>query len=229
MFVEMRNTKVASNMPRAANLILEHLADSDATSDLMIRRRNIIAFMESFITNCLGLETFSDNSLIDNLSMLPSSIDCFTSSSLIGYNLGRHVNISFSINSEATSPWYLNLCQSLCELSSQTGKNKCDDKTLRDIPEVMVSAANIVVERISYIPAEARLEAVVNKITVQISPNNYCVLGFSTILTEFDRIIPLSNVFQRSLLLVKAWCSFEAESTTMIQPATGRLCCFNLS
>lgn len=208
--------RIASHLTQAADLILEHISNSNANSEEMMRRRKVVQGMHSLITNCLGFQTFSDEALTDNLPMLNLPVDTAPSFILLEEIRNRDVNISFYLSPEDCLPWYLNLCESLSKHSMSI--RKCDDSL-----EDLASAANITIERISYIPAEARLEAIVDNITVNISPNDFFVLGFSTIIKEFDVSISSSNLFQRSLLLVKAWCLFEAQSVTRVQRVTGKL------
>ena len=206
--------RITQHLNRAANLILEHISDTNATSDEIMRRRKVVEGMDSLITNCLGLPTFSDESLTDNFSMLNFPAKPTSSFTSIVEISNRDVNISFRLGPEDCLPWYLNLCESLSKHSLSIGK--CEDS-----PEDPTNSANIIIERISYIPAEARLEAIVNNITVNISPNDFFVLGFSTIVREFNSAISSTNLFQQSLLLVKAWCAFEAQSVAGIQRITG--------
>ena len=208
--------RITPHLNRAANLIVEHISDSNANSVEIMKRRKVVEGMDSLITNCLGLPTFSDESLTDNLSMLNFPVNPTSSSTSIEERRNRDVNISFRLGPEDSLQWYLNLCESLSKHSLSIGK--CEDS-----PEDSASAANIIIERISYILAEARLEAIVNNITVNISPNDFFVLGFSTIVREFDDAISSTNLFQQSLLLVKAWCAFEAQSVASIQRVTGIL------
>lgn len=89
--------------------------------------------------------------------------------------------------------WFIRVNEALC--NSSLGPNKVQ---------------GINVEKVSFLPADVKIILQINSVTVDISPNELSTLYTSALTEDFHSLISSDNLFKRSLLLVKAWITYEA-------------------
>ena len=166
---------------------------------------------------------------------------------LTGRNSQSRVEVSFCSDSEDSLPWFVYVCEFLTRQagsSANRGRNENHDRNEQERKESNKKAlhsdsklifkdpandhnaeynnklSSVSVERISYYPTENQLEAIINNISVNIVPNDFCSYGFSVILEEYNNI-STNNLFKRCVLLSKLWCLFEAPAIMSVHASKG--------
>lgn len=81
----------------------------------------------------------------------------------------------------------------------------------------------ISVYSICYYPAESRMQVAANDLIVNLEPNGFCSLRYSSILDQFNlNILPI-NDFKNCALLIKAWCMLEAPRLLHVEDSPGKI------
>eukprot|EP01041_Mallomonas_annulata_P000479 gene479-895_t len=89
--------------------------------------------------------------------------------------------------------WFIRVNEALC--ASSTGANKIQ---------------GISVDKITFFPNEVKIVVELNNLAVDISPNELASLYSSALFEDFNTLVGHENLFKKSVILVKAWLTYEA-------------------
>lgn len=219
----MNRTELILLLSNSTSLVLTNLLDSDSARIERERKRICIDWVMSVVKRCLNHSShvFHVGSLVSNICLLTSPILSTPATSYFRKSTEINVDICFYLTDTNSTRWFSDVQKSLCE--SLNGNETCTQtSTSLNKQDSTVNNNNISVASISYFPTDMRLEALVNDITFNIVPNDFVALGFSVILEEFNNKISTDNFFKRCVLLIKAWCLFEAPSFIRFQRSKGK-------
>lgn len=219
----MNRTELILLLSNSTSTVLTNLLDSDSARIERERKRICIDWVMSVVKKCLNHSShvFHVGSLVSNICLLMPPVLSIPATACLRKSTGINVNISFYLNDTNSTRWFSDVQKSLCE-SSKGNEKRSQTSTSFNKDEKIVKKNNMSVASISYFPTDLRLEAVVNDISFNIVPNDFVALGFSVILEEFNTKISSDNFFKRCVLLIKAWCLFEAPSFIRFHRSKGR-------
>jgi hypothetical protein len=220
----MNRTELILLLSNSTSLVLTNLLDSDSARIERERKRICIDWVMSVVKKCLhhSSHVFHVGSLVSNICLLTSPTLSIPAASCFRKSTAINVDISFYLNDTNSTRWFSDVQKSLCESFKDIETCSTPSFNKQDKDKTVKNNNNISVASISYYPTDLRLEAVVNDISFNIVPNDFVSLGFSTILEEFNNKISSDNFFKRCVLLIKAWCVFEAPSFIRFQRSKGR-------
>ena len=190
---------------QATSLLLLSILDSESAENVRNHKKSIANWIGALSIEYSGLKPICVGGLLSktSLSLTPS-----------GTNSGRQNSEQIEltlfydkIESPLSDKWYLCLYEALCIQSSE------DQRSCMG-PEGPIlnrlAMKNPAVERVSFFPKEKSLEAVVDGTLVTIKSNNIASLAFASLLEEANACVGNESLLKRSIMLVKAWCTFEA-------------------
>ena len=175
---------IDSLLSEAATLVLRSLVNSAAANAERIRRQSVVNWIDGLCAEFVGLRSLSVGAFLNSTSLLitPEELE---------------LTLFFDKNDASRNDqWFLSLYAALCKHSASSSSSGPNHQ--------------MVVDRISYFPKEQRLEAFTDNILVSIRPNDIGSLTFASLLEDFDRAAGGESLLKRSILLIKAWCIFEA-------------------
>ena len=171
----------------AATVVLHSLLNSESARAENKRRQSVVEWIDDLSTRLLGIRALPVGASLSNTSPLISNEEV-------------ELSLFFDKNdSPRGDRWYLTLYEALCNHSNED-KDKMD----------AWRHPSKVVERISFITVAQKLEAIVDGSIVSIKPNDISSLVFASLLDDFDKAVGGKSLLKRSILLIKAWCIYEA-------------------
>ena len=171
----------------AATVVLHSLLNSESARAENKRRQSVVEWIDDLSTKLLGIRALPVGASLSNTSPLISNEEV-------------ELSLFFDKNdSPRGDRWYLTLYEALCNHSNED-KDKMD----------AWRHPSKVVERISFITVAQKLEAIVDGSIVSIKPNDISSLVFASLLDDFDKAVGGKSLLKRSILLIKAWCIYEA-------------------
>ena len=172
----------------AATVVLHSLLNSESARAENKRRQSVVEWIDDLSTKLLGIRALPVGASLSNTSPLISNEEV-------------ELSLFFDKNdSPRGDRWYLTLYEALCNHSNED-KDKMNAWRL---------PASTIVERISFITVAQKLEALVDGSIVSIKPNDISSLVFASLLDDFDKAVGCKSLLKRSILLIKAWCIYEA-------------------
>lgn len=200
-----------SCVSQATNLLLLSILDSESADNVRNHKRSIANWIGALSTEYSGLKPICVGGTLSKTSL---------SLSPTGTNSGRRNSEQIELTlfyDKAESPqcdkWYLSLYEALCIQSSEDRSCMDSEGPVLNRKEMK----NATVERVSFFPKEKSLEAVVDGTLVTIKSNNISSLAFASMLEDANACVGNDSLLKRSILLVRAWCNFEAPSIQICQ------------
>ena len=192
-------------LSQAATVVLLQLLTSESAGAVRKQRQSIVDWIHDLSEKFIGLRSYLIGDFLSksNLLLRPSpSIPRPPSFEKIDITLFYD-----KCESPQHERWFLSLCEALSNHSSST--------LLYPVPanEACNREADMgtgVVDRVTYFPAVRKLEAVIDRTIVSIRPNDVNSLAFALLFEELNALIGGEDLQKRSILLIKAWCFFEA-------------------
>ena len=192
--------------------MLLSLLDSESADKVRKQRQSIVNLIESLCCQFDELKSFTVGDFLSKTTLLlPPLISQLQSrrGSLSRISTEKVELTLFydNIESPHRERWSFFLYEALCNIplsvKSRTGHVVAAADPRSEMKDVIV-------DRISYFPGDKVLEAVIDGTFVSIKPNNISSLAFASLLEECDASIGNQSLLKRSILLIKAWCRFEA-------------------
>ena len=181
-------------LAEAATLVLHSLLYSGAATVAIKRRQAIVNWIDGLSTHFVGLRAFAVGALFSNINPHVSTEQV-------------ELTLFFDKSENPRSDrWFLGLYEALCKHSSLDRAVTVRHPYNSDTPSLLPT----VVERISYFPREQKLESIADGVLVSIKPNDICSLAFASLLEDINDAVGGESLLKRSILLIKAWCCFEA-------------------
>jgi hypothetical protein len=204
-------------LSQVASLVLHSLLDSDVVDRERKRRQCIMVWMDEITMECLGTRSYSMGALLSHVSilLLPTELPALMSAEQLKEE--QQVEICMFLDPREGSKggsWFLHVYEALSYSSYSLGRNDTDRTTYKEF-------LNTAIEGISYFPKESRLEAMVDNIVVKMIPNDVSSLVFALMLKELDLAVGSDSLIKRSILLIKAWCFFEAPDLVKLRDKRG--------
>ena len=144
------------------------------------QREFIVDHLKGILSKCLGARMFAIGALTSR-TFLPNET----------------IHITPFLCKGQEESWFIRVNEALCTLNSPTSNNT------NNLP-------SIIVERVSFLPSEVKVNIDVNGVNIDISPNELAALYSSSLVEEFNQLVGSDNLFKRSILLIKAWLLYEA-------------------
>ena len=172
----------------AATVVLHGLLNSESARTENKRRQSVVEWIDGLSTKLLGIRALPVGASLSNTSPLISNEEV-------------ELTLFFDKNDNPRGDrWYLTLYEALCNHSDED----------KDKMNAWRFPTSTTVERISFFTGLQKLEAVVDGSIVSIKPNDICSLVFACLLDDFDKAVGGKSLLKRSILLIKAWCIYEA-------------------
>lgn len=109
------------------------------------------------------------------------------------------IDITVVIGKEEATSWYIRLLESLTESAIEN----------LDSARAVHSNEGVHIRSVSFINSEVKLvKCIVDNITVDVSVNKLDGVASVALLAEANRRIGRNDLFLRSVLLLKAWCTY---------------------
>lgn len=116
------------------------------------------------------------------------------------------IDITVIIGKNEASSWYTRLLEALTMSAIEN----------HDIRE------GVHIRSVSFINSEVKLvKCIVDNITVDVSVNKLDGVAFVALLADANRRIGRNDLFLRSVLLLKAWCTYDAGKVVVDEPILG--------
>ena len=192
-------------LSQAASVVLLHLLNSESAGAVRKQRQSIVDWINDLSEKFIGLRSYLTGDFLSKSNLLIRS-----SSSIPRPPTFEKLEITLFYD-KCESPqherWFLSLCEALsnhsssatlCPVPSNDANNREFDKK------------SSVVDRVTYFPAVRKLEAVIDRTIVSIRPNDVNSLAFALLFEEMNDLVGSEDLLKRSILLIKAWCFFEA-------------------
>jgi hypothetical protein len=195
-------------------LVLLSILDSESADKVRRQRQSIVNLIDSLCSQSDELKSYTVGNFLSKTTLLLP-----TSASQLQSRRGSLSRISTekveltlfydSIESPHRERWSFFLYEALCSLPLSV-KSATRPGHVGAMVDPRMEMKDVIVDRISYFPGDKVLEAVIDGTFVSIKPNNISSLAFASLLEECDATIGNQSLLKRSILLIKAWCRFEA-------------------
>lgn len=199
-------------LSKAATLLLLSILDSESADKVRKQRQSIVNLIDSLCSQSDELKSYTVGDFLSKTTLLlpPSASQLQSrrgSQSRISTEKVELTLFYDSIESPHRERWSFFLYEALCSLPLSV-KSRPGHVLASVDPRTEMK--DVIVDRISYFPGDKVLEAVIDGTFVSIKPNNISSLAFASILEDCDATIGNQSLLKRSILLIKAWCRFEA-------------------
>lgn len=208
------DTEAHKLLSQGINLVISRLLDSGSEEYEKKKKQLVIDFIYGVCKKRIGLDCYLVGDFTSNVSKL-----------LCPVKSSHHQKVDLTVffdperDNSISEIWYLRMHEALCKYSCPLE----DQAKTKSEPSQIVE-----VERISYFPREARFEAVIDDIVINVVPNDISSFAFASLLEDMDRAIGRDSILKRSILFIKAWCLSEAY-TIYVKDQKGDLNFINLS
>jgi hypothetical protein len=163
------------------------------------RHASILRFVEALIKRNLGAKVFPAGSFASK-TYLP---DC-----------GLNISIFFTHNHQRT--WIQRVIKSLLkeDMPQSSSSSSLSSLVKEDLNQPQIPIENMSVSSTSFIKTShfgQVVQANIDNVVVEISANQTQSLSWNALLEEVDRLVGREHLFKRTLILSKAWASYEAK------------------
>lgn len=207
---------VDSCVSQATSLLLLSILDSESAGNVRNHKQSIVNWIGTLSMEHFGMKPVCVGGLLSKTSLSLSPAQ--TGSASLNSERVELTLFYDRTESPQCDKWYLCLYEALCSQSSEDQRS-CSVQLEVPAGNKMVMK-NAVVERVSFFPRDKSLEAIVDGTLVTIKSNNISSLAFASLLEEANACIGNQSLLKRSILLVKAWCNFEAPNMLLDQDQT---------
>jgi hypothetical protein len=200
-------------LSKGATLILLSILDSESADKVRKQRQSIVNLIDSLCSQSDELKSYTVGDFLSKTTLLlPSSSQLQSRRGSLSRISTEKVELTLfydSIESPHRERWSFFLYETLCSLPLSV-KSATRPGHVGAAVDPRTEMQDVIVDRISYFPGDKVLEAVIDGTFVSIKPNNISSLAFASLLEECDATIGNRSLLKRSILLIKAWCKFEA-------------------
>lgn len=194
--------------------MLLSILDSESADKVRRQRQSIVNLIDCLCSQSDELKSHMVGDFFSKTSLLlPSSASQLQSRrGLVSRTSAEKVELTLfydSIESPHRERWSFFLYEALCSLPLSIKSATRPGHVMTSV-DPQTEMKDVIVDRISYFPGDKVLEAVIDGTFVSIKPNNISSLAFASLLEDCDATIGNLSLLKRSILLIKAWCRFEA-------------------
>jgi len=166
------------------------------TASSLQNRFDVFLYVRELICRTLGVPLFPIGSTISHTFLRDSDLNCTA-----------FISTKTPLVDDT---WYVKVNEALCLSAFQQQSSSGADGG-----DVACSLGPIVVSNVSFVNRELKMiRSIINGITVDIAMNQYQSLFMETIIERVNSFVQKSNLFKRSLLLLKAWFQYESSKYT---------------
>ena len=209
-------------LSHAATAVLLHLLNSESAGAVRKQRQSIVDWINDLSEKSIGLRSYLIGDSLSKSNLLVRSHPFTTRPPSF-----EKIDITLFYD-KCESPqherWFLSLCEALSNHSSSATLYSVPSNEACNRESAMKTG---VVDRVTYFPAVRKLEAVIDRTIVSIRPNDVNSLAFALLFEELNALTGGEDLLKRSILLIKAWCFFEAPNIMgkgTVTNSTGEYC-----
>lgn len=156
------------------------------TKEAVDDRLAVYQYIRGIVSQFLGVEVAPVGSFVSRTFLLEGDLD-------LTVVMPRNMD---------TNSWFVRLNEALCLAAMGAQNMKPNDRH---------NLMRMIVNSVSFINAEVKIvKTTINNIAIDISGNQIGSIYAQALIEKVDAFIAKKHLFKRSMILIKAWCQYEA-------------------